>query len=214
MEERYFRLLDRSERIRGVISGDLARGFSQEAIRAEFHDIFNASESQSYLNRMTYFDQCTLLPALLQVEDRVSMAVSLESRVPLLDYRIAELAASMPPSIKFAGGRSKNALKEAMKSTLPEAILNRQDKMGFPVPLRQWVGRGGPLHEFASDLLSSQAARSRPYLRAGFDPVTLLDSDTAYGRSLWGVLSLELWQRAFHDRAGEWRSRAPVAAAR
>ena len=80
--------------------------------------------------------------------------------------------------------------------------------------IRDRVGRGGPLHEFASDLLSSQVARSRPYLRAGFDPVTLLESDTAYGRSLWGVLSLELWQRAFHDRAAEWRKRAPVAAAR
>ncbi|HUQ26980.1 MAG TPA: asparagine synthase (glutamine-hydrolyzing) [Usitatibacter sp.] len=196
MEERYFRLLDRSERIRGVISGDVAGGFSEEAIRAEFHEIFNASESKSYLNKMTYFDQCTLLPALLQVEDRVSMAVSLESRVPLLDYRIAELAASMPPSIKFAGGRSKNALKEAMKSTLPEAIVARQDKMGFPVPLSEWLR--GPAREFVCDTLLGETSRSRGL----FEPNALrdlIDNESKYGREIWGALCLELWFRAFLD---------------
>jgi len=210
MEERYFKLLDRSERIRGVVSGDIARAFSQDAIRAEFHEIFNASESKSYLNRMTYFDQCTLLPALLQVEDRVSMAVSLESRVPLLDYRVAELAASMPPSIKFAGGRSKNALKEAMKSTLPETILNRQDKMGFPVPLSEWLR--GPAREFVSDTLLGEASRSRGL----FDPKALQDlmqNETKYGREIWGALCLELWFQAFLDAGSETgaSSEAPVA---
>jgi asparagine synthase (glutamine-hydrolysing) len=78
--------------------------------------------------------------------------------------------------------------------------------MGFPVPLSQWVGPGGPLRDFAGDILGSAAARSRPYLADGFDPVSLIDSDTAYGRSLWGLLSLELWHTTFHDRAGEWRA--------
>jgi asparagine synthase (glutamine-hydrolysing) len=208
MEERYFKLLDRSERIRGVISGDVACGFGQEAIRDEFHEIFNASESKSYFNRMTYFDQCTLLPALLQVEDRVSMAVSLESRVPLLDYRIAELAASMPPSIKFAGGRSKNALKEAMKSTLPEAVLNRQDKMGFPVPLSEWLR--GPAREFVSDTLLGEASRSRGL----FEPKALrelMQNESKYGREIWGALCLELWfQTCFDTSFGQ---AAPARAA-
>ena len=198
MEERYFRLLDRSERMRGVVSGEMTRGFSDEAIRSEFHAIFNASESKSYLNRMTYFDQCTLLPALLQVEDRVSMAVSLESRVPLLDYRIAELAASMPPSIKFAGGRAKNALKEAMKSTLPQAILDRQDKMGFPVPLSEWLR--GPAKEFVGDVLLGKAARERGL----FDVErmrALVQNESKYGREIWGALCLELWFEAFFDAA-------------
>ena len=84
----------------------------------------------------------------------------------------------MPANVKFKNGQLKHVLRQALGDVLPRSIRERQDKMGFPVPLRQWVGRGGPLHEFASDLLSSQAARSRPYLRAGFDPVTLLDSDT------------------------------------
>jgi asparagine synthase (glutamine-hydrolysing) len=198
MEERYFKLLDRSERIRGVLSGDVSRQFSDAAIRHEFHAVFNASESQSYLNKMTYFDQCTLLPALLQVEDRVSMAVSLESRVPLLDYRIAELAASMPPSIKFAGGRSKNALKEAMKSILPAPILDRQDKMGFPVPLSEWLR--GPAKEFVSDVLLGSACRERGLfdvqeLRA------LTQNESRYGREIWGALCLELWFQTFFDAA-------------
>ena len=209
MEERYFRLLDRSDRIRGAISGDMARDFSQEAIRAEFHEIFNASESKSYLNRMTYFDQCTLLPALLQVEDRVSMAVSLESRVPLLDYRVAELAASMPPSIKFAGGRSKNALKEAMKSVLPEAVLNRQDKMGFPVPLSEWLR--GPAREFVCDTLLGEASRKRGL----FEPKALaglIQNESKYGREIWGALCLELWFQSYFD-AGSGEQAAPARAA-
>ena len=210
MEERYFRLLDRSERIRGVVSGEMARGFSDEAIRAEFHDTFNASESRSYLNKMTYFDQCTLLPALLQVEDRVSMAVSLESRVPLLDYRIAELAASMPPSIKFAGGRAKNALKEAMKSTLPQAILDRQDKMGFPVPLSEWLR--GPAKEFVSDVLLGKASRERGLFDVQ-EMRALVQNESKYGREIWGALCLELWFEAFFDSADVNAAHAPPRSA-
>ena len=91
---------------------------------------------------MTHFDQKTLLPALLQVEDRVSMHVSLESRVPLLDTRIADLVTTIPPSLKFHGGRTKHLLKETAKKLLPNAIINRKDKMGFPVPLREWMLAG------------------------------------------------------------------------
>jgi asparagine synthase (glutamine-hydrolysing) len=209
MEERYFKLLDRSQRIRRVVSGDLAREFGGEAIREEFHRIFTASESQSYFNKMTYFDQCTLLPALLQVEDRVSMAVSLESRVPLLDYRIADLAASMPPSIKFAGGRSKNALKESMQSILPEAIVSRQDKMGFPVPLSEWLK--GPLKEFVSDTLLGSACRERGL----FDVAALrglVDNESKYGREIWGALCLELWFQNFLDGPAPARSAASAGA--
>ena len=163
---------------------------------------------------MTHFDFKTLLPALLQIEDRVSMAHGLESRVPFVDHAVVDFAATMPAERQVQERRAQARAAPGAGRRAAALDPRAQDKMGFPVPLRQWVGQGGPLHEYASDLLSSQAARSRPYLRDGFDPVTLLDSDTAYGRSLWGVLSLELWQRAFHDRAAEWRSRAPVAAAR
>ena len=74
---------------------------------------------------MTHFDQ-NLLPALLQIEDRVSMAVSLKSRVPLLDKRIVDLVNSMPPSLKFQGGKSKHILKMAIKELLPASITSKR----------------------------------------------------------------------------------------
>ena len=92
---------------------------------------------------MTHFDFKTLLPALLQVEDRVSMAHGLESRVPLLDHPLVELAATMPADVKFKDGHLKRVLKTAFAQVLPEPVRNRSDKMGFPVPLQEWIGRGG-----------------------------------------------------------------------
>lgn len=120
------------------------------------------------------------------------------SRVPLLDYRIAELAASMPPSVKFAGGRSKNALKESMKSILPGAVVARQDKMGFPVPLSEWLQ--GPLKEFVSEVLLGSACRERgifdiEQLRA------LMRNESKYSGEIWGAFCLELWFQIFFDAA-------------
>ena len=196
MENRYFKLLDKGEYLRKTLMYDIKKEFDEEKIWQNFTSIFNASGSQSYLNKMTYFDQSTLLPSLLQVEDRVSMAVSLESRVPLLDYRIAELAASLPPSIKYSGGRSKNILKEAMASNLPKSILAREDKMGFPVPLREWLS--GSLKEFVQDILFSSKCRERGI----FDKkriTELLKNETQYGREIWGALCIELWFQNFFD---------------
>src|SRR5438105_10539086 len=100
---------------------------------------------------MTHFDFKTLLPALLQVEDRVSMAHGLESRVPFLDHPLVELAATMPASVKFKNGTMKNALRQAMHQRIPDSILDRTDKMGFPVPLQEWVGRPGQVRELVMD---------------------------------------------------------------
>lgn len=89
---------------------------------------------------MTYFDLKGSLPALLHVEDRTSMAVSIESRVPFLDHRIVEFMARIPPNIKFAGGRMKHLFKEVARNAVPSTILDRKDKMGFPTPIVQWTG--------------------------------------------------------------------------
>jgi len=138
-----------------------------------------------------------LLPALLQIEDRVSMAVSLESRVPLLDKRIVDLVTSMPPPLKFQGGRTKHILKKAIHHLLPESVINRQDKMGFPVPLNEWM-QGGVVRDFVSDTLLSQSSLQRGI----FKPDSLhamLDKQGVGGRQLWGALSLELWHQRFID---------------
>src|SRR6185369_16531236 len=116
-------------------------------------------------NKMTRFDLNTLLPALLQVEDRTSMAVSLESRVPLLDHRIVELAAAMPPKVKFQGGRAKHIFREAVQPIVPAEVFARTDKMGFPVPLSRGY-RSGPVREFVADSLASASA-SHGFVRPG-----------------------------------------------
>ncbi len=108
---------------------------------------------------MTHFDFKTLLPALLQVEDRVSMAHGLESRVPFLDHPIVELAATMPADIKFKDGRMKHVLKTAIGAVAARVDRERaRDKMGFPVPLNEWLAQPGPVREFVLDMLSSQQA--------------------------------------------------------
>src|SRR5205814_9995429 len=102
-----------------------------------YRDAFHAHACGSLINRMTWFDMQTLLPALLQVEDRTSMAVGLESRIPLLDHRLVSLVASMPPKVKYKGGRAKYIFREAVREIVPEPIYARADKTGFPVPLQE-----------------------------------------------------------------------------
>ena len=196
MDRRYFRLIDRSGGALGLLSDDFRAGYEPEDQFGRFQGIFNHPDTASYYNKMTHFDMVTALPALLQVEDRVSMAVSLESRVPLLDHRLADLVASMPPAMKFRGGEMKYILKRAMQGVLPPRILERKDKMGFPVPLHLWAR--GDARDFFHDVLLSR----RCIERGIFNPVEvrqLLGNEAAYGRRLWGLLNLELWHRQFMD---------------
>lgn len=199
MDARYFHLIDRSPGLNHLLHGDTLAQFDRERLFADFQKVFNHPDTRSYINKMTHFDQKTLLPALLQIEDRVSMSVSLESRVPLLDKRIVDLVTSMPPALKLQGGRTKHILKKTIGHLLPETILNRKDKMGFPVPLNEWL-RGGIVRDFVSDILLSQ----RSLQRGIFTPEALhamLDQQGVGGRQLWGALSLELWHQRFIDAA-------------
>ena len=133
------------------------------------------------------------------------MSVSLESRVPLLDHRIADLVTRMPPTIRFKGGDTKRVFREAVQNLLPEAVFNRRDKMGFPVPLADWFR--GPLRDFLGDILLSDRARQRGLYRVE-SVESLFLKEQKFGRQLWGLLSLELWFRAFMDA-----EQRPVAAA-
>ena len=102
----------------------------------------------------------------------------------------------MPPAIKFKGGKTKYVLKQAMASLLPKPILDRKDKMRFPVPLKEWWN--GPLKEFVSDTLLSKSCRER----ALFDPrglEKLIRKEDKFDRQIWGALCLELWHRVFLD---------------
>ena len=105
---------------------------------------------------MTHFDFKTLLPALLHVEDRMSMAHGLESRVPFLDHPLVELVATIPADIKFQNGELKHLLRVAFADKLPPVIRDRKDKMGFPVPLQEWLRGGGKVTEFIHDIFRSR----------------------------------------------------------
>jgi asparagine synthase (glutamine-hydrolysing) len=196
MDQRYFRLVSRIENTEDLITRDILNGDSRPRMFAAFQQIFNNPATKSYFNRMTNFDLKTLLPALLHVEDRTSMSASLESRVPLLDNRIADLVTRMPPTIRFKGGDTKRVFREAVRHLLPEVVFNRHDKMGFPVPLVEWFQ--GPLRDFIGDILLSPRARTRGFYRMdGIEK--LIMKEQKFGRQLWGLLCLELWFRAFID---------------
>lgn len=196
MDQRYFRLIDRSHDLKQILHPDIWAQYDSEDVFNQFSSIFNHPDTLSYVNKMTHFDQQTLLPAILQVDDRVGMAVSLESRMPFLDPRIAQLVASMPPAVKFKGGKTKYVLKQAMDSLVPKPILDRKDKMGFPVPLKEWWE--GPLNEFVSDTLLSTSCRERGLFdQKGLE--NLIRKEDKFGRQIWGALCLELWHKVFLD---------------
>jgi asparagine synthase (glutamine-hydrolysing) len=196
LDKRYFRLINRtpkgSPEIRWAELGDYS---PYDSFRAIFHAKNVGKES--YFDSMTHFDFKTLLPALLHVEDRVSMAHGLEARVPFLDAPLVELAATIPSNIKFKDGAMKHVLKAALGTALPPVISKREDKMGFPVPLLEWFS--GPLKDFVRDVFEATSARSRPFV----DNERVLEGiakEPRFGRKIWGLLCLELWQQEFHDK--------------
>lgn len=201
LDHRYFRLIDRAPQLGDEIHWETLGDYSPFDT---FSQIFHSGnvQKESYFDLMTHFDFKTLLPALLHVEDRVSMAHGLESRVPLLDHPLVELAATIPANIKFRAGSLKRVLRESMAPRLPKSIVERKDKMGFPVPLTEWMH--GEARDFVHDIFDSQAARQRDLIDNRM-VLEGLHGETKFGRKYWGLLSLELWQRAFHDKAHEYR---------
>jgi asparagine synthase (glutamine-hydrolysing) len=210
LDARYFRLIDRAPDLATAIDWS---GLGEYSPFETFRSIFRADNvrKESYFDSMTHFDFKTLLPALLHVEDRVSMAHGLESRVPFVDTEVVEFAARLPADVKFKDGHLKHALKEAMKDVLPVSIAQRRDKMGFPVPLSEWMK--GELRNFVLETFEGKAGQ-RPYLHPAFDLQDMLAREATFGRNLWGLLSLELWQQQFHDRQAHWSSLAtePIVA--
>jgi asparagine synthase (glutamine-hydrolysing) len=196
VDKRYFRLINRAPSLGDEIRWDVVGGHDvYEAFRSVF--VADNVKKESYFDAMTHFDFKTLLPALLHVEDRVSMAHGLESRVPFLDHSIVEFAATMPSNVKFKDGRMKHVLRNAIEPFLPDAVRNRKDKMGFPVPLAEWMR--GDAKGFVTDVLSTQKALQRDAID-NRRVCAKLDAEPAFSRKLWGLLSLELWQQEFHDR--------------
>jgi asparagine synthase (glutamine-hydrolysing) len=154
------------------------------------------------LDRLLYVDIKTYLVELLMKQDQMSMAASIESRVPFLDHKLVEFAAGLPDRWKLSGWTTKRVLRESMKGLIPESILKRP-KMGFPVPFASWTR--GAWKGVARDVLLDRRARERGVI----DPAAVDRLLTAHAAGridgadrIWSLLNLELWHRTFIDKEG------------
>jgi asparagine synthase (glutamine-hydrolysing) len=157
------------------------------------------TDADSLLNKLLYADIKSYLHELLMKQDQMSMAASIESRVPFLDHKLVEFTARLPERMKLRGLTTKYILRESMKGRLPDAILNRP-KFGFPVPVGSWFR--GAYRSVLDDYLLSERARSRGH----FDPVfvrQLVDEHQVgtadHSERLWSLVNFEMWMRQFID---------------
>src|SRR6185295_10715175 len=155
MEQRYRGVsMGMPPELRGQLLGRYGEG---TAVNTAFQSCFGTVPKQDVLNRMLYADAKIWLPDdLLLKADKMTMANSLELRVPFLDHKLVEFAATLPANLKLKGSTGKYLLRQAMKDVLPKEILHRPKK-GFPVPTESWLR--GELKEFVQDTrLASNAA--------------------------------------------------------
>src|SRR6185295_3835193 len=193
------RLADQASLLAPAWRASLTRDAAYGASRAYFD---KPNGTSTLLDRLLYTDIKTYLVELLMKQDQMSMATSIESRVPFLDHVLVEFAAQLPDEWKLSGFTTKRILREAMKGLLPESILNRP-KMGFPVPFAGWTR--GPWNSVARDVLLDRRAVERGIIEP--KAVDRLLRDHAEGRTeggdrIWTLLNLELWHRTFVDREG------------
>jgi asparagine synthase (glutamine-hydrolysing) len=161
--------------------------------------VFNSRSGGDPLEAMLYLDQKTYLVELLMKQDSMSMAASIESRVPFLDHHVVEFAARVPRRLKLNGKRGKWLVKRALSRALPPAILQRK-KTGFPVPIGGWLRQGlaGPLRE----VVMGERARGRGIINSAFVERMIVENESGHREHtepLWAVLNLELWARIFLD---------------
>jgi len=149
---------------------------------------------------MLYVDTNTWLPDELLVKaDKMTMANSVELRVPLLDHKVLEFAAGMPRNAKIRRLTMKYAAKKALQGRVPREIMARR-KAGFPVPYRTWLRR--ELREYVNQVLLDPRTLSRGYFQPGtVEKVLKANLNGAdFGKEVFSLVVLELWHRAFVDR--------------
>jgi asparagine synthase (glutamine-hydrolysing) len=156
------------------------------------------NDLNNYLYRLFRF---SALPGLLHYEDRNSMAFSLETRLPFLDYRLVEYVFHLPVEQKVREGITKVVLRKAMKGIIPEAIRNRMDKMGFTTPMDLWLK--GPLQGWIQGVLDSKTFKERGYLKPPKVQEIFTehcDAKRDHSFTIWRWVNLELWMRTFIDK--------------
>ncbi len=159
---------------------------------------FDAAPGNSALRSILYFDQTSWLPDnLLERGDRMTMAASIEARVPFLDHKLAEFVSKLPDDLRVKGMTGKRILRAAGRKIIPERILTRP-KVGFRVPVNKWFREG--LRGFLVDHLQGSNSVTRAY----YDPKVLdgmvadhLDGRQNHEKLLWSLLNLEIWHRQY-----------------
>lgn len=186
---------------RSLYTSDFARQLAPAGyVGKTFEELAENVRSNDPLDRLLYIDSKTYLPGdILTKVDRMSMAVSLEARAPLLDHKLVEFVCKVPASLKLVQQETKYLLKRAVKEIVPAEILNRP-KQGFGVPIQEWINQ--QLRSRLRETLTETRTLQRGYLEAQYVN-TLLDEHERGRRDhsmrLWSLFMLELWQRKFID---------------
>ena len=180
-------------------------GFSDQLrdsshLNAYFQELSRNVRTDAPLDSLLYIDSKTYLPGdILTKVDRMSMAVSLEARVPLLDHKLIEFVTRIPAAMKLAGNETKHLFKKAIADLVPAEIVNRP-KQGFGVPIQYWINQ--QLRDRIRDTLNDSRTLERGYVSRKH--VELLLDEHERGRrdhamGLWSLLMLELWHRQYVD---------------
>jgi asparagine synthase (glutamine-hydrolysing) len=188
--------------LRDVLAPDLASELDGYDPLAVHRSYITKDTGGDELSRLLYTDQKTFLPCLnLTYTDKMSMATSVEVRVPLLDDDLIDFVRRIPSSLKLKGLQRKHVFKRSQESALPKEIIRRR-KAGFGAPVRAWLEKD--LTPLVGDLLSEEALRERGLAEPA--AVKRLWEDNVAGRAdnslrLYALLTLELWCRTFVDRS-------------
>jgi asparagine synthase (glutamine-hydrolysing) len=207
----YFNRMDRQQLLSPQMISESAACDPERS----FLSIYMGAVRGSHLDRLLYLDTKTYLAGdILTKVDRMTMANSIEARVPFLDHKLVEAALGFPASLKLRGSTSKYVLKDALRGLLPDAVIDRP-KQGFDVPMGRWLR--GALRQMLSDVLMDARTRQRGYFnQTAVNGLVLehLRGRRDHSRRLWELLTLELWHRMFVDRRPEPRyegiKRAPI----
>jgi asparagine synthase (glutamine-hydrolysing) len=167
---------------------------------AKFRELYRNAPANDWLNRALYVDLKTyLVDDILTKVDRMSMAVSLETRPPLLDHKVVEFVATLPPRFKLHGKERKYIFKKAVSRFVPPEILSRK-KQGFRLPIAEWLRK--ELREMAGDLLLGKTATQRGYFNKPALEKLWNDHQSCRrdnGHQIWLLILLELWHRKYID---------------
>jgi len=189
-----------AEMKQSLLTADFKQALNGHGVREVFAEHLASAGAAHPLHRMLYVDTKLWLPDdLLARGDKTSMAASLEARVPLLDHKLVEFAASLPPRMKIRGLVRKYLLKKVSSTWLPREIIRRKKK-GFPMPTAMWFRKEA--RPFLRDVLSPEALRRRGLFHPPFVERLMAEHERGFanhGSLLWGLLNVELWHRCFLD---------------